>query len=200
MTQKLNIGAHAGAELIRGGGGGVVDKFGRPFSQKVQIASVWTIEHWRQGVLLKRLIESNICPDEFINYMLDAGIGGATAIDPWYVFIYENNASLAAGMTYASHAAYTECTAYTGDRPLWDHAGATAKVITSAASKASFTMSGTKTIYGCGLVGGGTTPQTKADIAGGGTLGPVAAFTGGSISVVATDILKVYMQITGSDV
>lgn len=197
--QKLKMGARAGAELIRGGGG-IVDKFGRPYSQKVQIASVFTVEHWRKGVMIDKRVSPNICPDEFINHVMDAALAGGTQIDPWYMFIYENNASLTAGMTYASHAAYTECTAYSGNRPTWDQAGVAAKVITNSASKASFTMTGTKTVYGCGMVGGGTTPETKGDIAGGGKLGPVAAFTGGSVSVVDTDILKVYMQITGSDV
>jgi len=199
MGQKFNMGAKAGAELIPGGRG-LVHKFGRSENQIIQISSIWTIEHWRQGVMINKLIESNICPDEFINYMLDAGLAGGTAIDPWYCFVYENNATLAAGMTYASHTAFTECTAYSGNRPLWDQAGASAKVITSAASKASFTFSATKTIYGCGIVGGGSTPTTKGDVAGGGTLGPVAAFAGGSVGVIDTDVLKVYMAVTGSDV
>lgn len=199
MTQNFSMGAKAGADLIPGGRG-LVNVFGRPERQIVKISSVWTIEHWRQGRLLRTLVEKNICPDQFINHVLDSALAGGTQIDPWYMFIYENNASLVSGMTYSSHAAYTECTAYSGNRPVWDQAGVAAKVITNSASKASFTMTGTKTIYGCGLVGGGTSADTKGDVAGGGTLGPVAAFTGGSVAVVDTDILKVYMQITGSDV
>lgn len=197
--QKLKMNVTAGAELLRGGRG-PVHRFGRPESQIIRISSVWTVEHWRQGVMIDKRVQENICPDEFINHMLDVGLGGGTQIDPWYVFVYENSASLVAGMTYASHAAYTECTAYSGNRPLWDQQGVSAKVISSAASKASFTFSATKTIYGCGLVGGGSTPTTKGDVAGGGTLGPVAAFAGGSVGVVDTDVLKVYAAITGSDV
>lgn len=199
MSQKLKMGVRVGAELIRGIGG-IVNRFGRPMSQKVMIASVFTVEHWRRGIMIDKRISPNICPDEFINHVLDSALAGATQIDPWYMFLYDNNATLAAGMTYASHSAYTENTDYGSTRPVWDQAGASSKVITNAASKASFTMDDTATIYGCGIVGGGTTPSVVADVAGGGTLGPVAAFTGGSIGVVNLDVLKVYMQITGSDV
>lgn len=186
MNQKMDLGAVAGALLERKN------------SQKMQIASQWVIEHWRGDDLLAKRIEENLCPDEFINHVLDVALSGGAQITSWYLALFSNNHSPVAGNTYAAPG-YTEADGYDETtRPQWNEAGVSAKTITNSANKATFTMDGTDgTIYGAALV----SVNTKNDTAGGGILGPVAQFTGGAITgIVDDDVLKVYMTITGSDV
>ena len=162
--------------------------------------SFWEWEHWRDGQLIDSWADGNLCTDEGINYYLDAAFSGATAITSWYVALFEDNHTPAAGDTYAVPG-YTESTAYDeANRPGWQEAGVSSKTITNSANKASFTMNASKTIYGASLVGGGSAPQTKGDTAGGGTLFGMAQFSSGSKPVVDDDILKVTITITGSDV
>ena len=172
------------------------------FRQKIKICSVWTIEHWRAGELLAKRVEENLVPDEFINHVLDVALSGGTQITAWYLALFSDDHTPAASDTYAVPG-YTEADGYDeSTRPQWQEAGVSAKSITNSANKATFTMDGTDTtIYGAALVGGGTAPSTKNDVAGGGTLGPVAQFSGGAItSIAGDDVIKIYMTITGSDV
>ena len=194
MNSIFNLGARVGTQIIRK----VKEWLTGEASQKIKIGSIWTIEHWRGGQLLTTRIEENLCPDEFINHVLDIALSGGTQITNWYLALFSNNHSPAAGNTYASPG-YTEATGYDETtRPLWNEGGVSAKSITNSANKATFTMDGTDgTIYGAALV----SDDTKGDTAGGGVLGPVAQFTGGAITgIVDDDVLKVYMTINGSDV
>lgn len=175
--------------------------FRRP-QHKLNLGAIFHLEHWRGDKLIAERHDENLCPDQFINYMLDAGLSGGTPITAWYVLIFNDNFTADGDETYAVPG-FTESTDYDeATRPAWTEAGVSSKVITNSASKATFTMNGTDTsIYGAALVGGGSTPSTKDDQAGGGTLGPVAQFTGGAVTgIVADDVLKVYITITGSDV
>lgn len=175
--------------------------FKRP-QNKFNMGAIFHLEHWRGDKLLAERHEENLCPDEFIDYMLDAGLSGGTPITAWYVLIFNDNFTPDGDETYATPG-FTESTDYDEvTRPAWTEAGVSSQVITNSASKATFTMNGTDTsIYGAAIVGGGSNPSTKDDQAGGGTLGPVAQFTGGAVTgIVADDVLKVYVTITGSDV
>jgi hypothetical protein len=156
--------------------------------------SFWEFELWRAGKMIDHWVDHNLCTNEGIDYYLDVAFSGGTAITSWYVALFEDNHSPAAGDTYAVPG-YTECTAYDeANRPGWQEAGVSSQIITNSANKASFT------IYGASLVGGGSTPATKGDSVGGGTLFGSAQFASGSKSVVDDDILKVTVSITGSDV
>jgi hypothetical protein len=175
--------------------------FARP-GNKLNMGAIFHLEHWRKDQLLAERHEENLCPDEFINYMLDAGLSGGTPITAWDVLLFNDNHTPSSTDTYATPV-FTESTAYDeSTRPAWTEAGVSSKVITNSASKATFTMTGVDTsIYGAALVGGGTGASTKDDQAGGGTLGPEAQFTGGAVTgIVDDDVLKVYITITGSDV
>jgi hypothetical protein len=166
--------------------------------QKVKIASVWTFEHFRAGVKIGERVVENLCPDEFINYMLDAGLSGGTQKTSWYLALFSDDHTPAASDTYASPG-FTEADGYDeATRPAWSEAGVSAKQITNSASKATFTMDGTDTtIYGAALV----SDNTKGDsVASGAVLGPVAQFSGGALTgIVDDDVIKVYMTVTGSD-
>lgn len=167
--------------------------------EKMIFQSVWDWELWRDGKLVDAWIERNLCTDEGLNSILGQAFSGVTQITGHYVLIYNTNTTPVAAMTYASPQ-FTETTHYDeANRPTWQEAGVSSKSITNSANKASFTMSTAETIYGAALIGGGSTPDTKGDKAGGGTLFNVSAFTGGSKSVQNNDVLKVSVTLTISD-
>jgi hypothetical protein len=167
--------------------------------EKALLTSSWEWEHWRDGKLIDQWVENNICTDEGLNHVLDSTFSAATQITDWYVVIYNTDTTPVAGMTYASPQ-FTESTHYSeANRPVWQEGGASAKSITNSANKASFTMSTSETVYGAGIVGGGSADSTKGDKAGGGVLYNVSDFSSGSKSVASDDVLKVTVSLTISD-
>jgi hypothetical protein len=163
------------------------------------LTSKWKWEHWRKGEIIDKWVETNICTDEGLESVLGQAFSDVTQITTHYVGIYNTNTTPVAGMTYASPQ-FTESTHYDeANRPTWQEAGVSSKSITNSANKASFTCSTSETIYGGFLVGGGSTPSTKGDAAGGGVLFNVSAFSGGSKTVVDDDVLKVTVTLTISD-
>ena len=180
--------------------------FERP-QHKLRLGAIFHCEHWRKGDLIGEHHAENLCPDEFINYMLDVGLSDATQMVDGYVLIFNDNHTPSASDTYATPG-FTESTAYDETtRPAWVEAGVSSKTITNSASKATFTMTGTDTsIYGAALVLGvhatdGNIDTKDDQTASPGVLGPEAQFTGGAVTgIVDDDVLKVYITITGSDV
>jgi hypothetical protein len=194
MRQKLDFFAVANAIIER-----VRDMITRVKRQKIVYGAIFRVEHWRGDQMLASRVDENIVPDEFINYALDVALSGGTQLSSWYLALFSDNHTPAAGDTYATPG-FTEADGYDeATRPAWSDAGVSAKTITNSASKATFTMDGTDaTIYGCALV----SHNTKNDTAqSGAKLGPVTQFSGGAITGIADDdVLKVYMTITGSNV
>jgi hypothetical protein len=166
---------------------------------KVKVFSLWDVEHYRQGKLLSKTRDHNICTDQGLNSILDIMFHATTQITAWYVAIFESDSTPAAGNTYATPGV-TESSAYTeGTRPAYVEAAASGKSMTNTASKAQFSINNTKTIYGGMLVGGGSAATTKADVAGGGTLFCSSRFTTEK-SVTSGDVLYVTITIASSDV
>lgn len=165
--------------------------------ERMFIESSWQWEHWRDGVLIDKWVDHNICTDEGLEHVLGVAFSDVTQITTWYVLLYNTDTTPVAGMTYACPV-FTESTHYTeANRVEWQEGGVSTKVITNSANKASFTMSTAETIYGAALV----SDNTKGDkAASGAVLYNVAAFSGGSKSVASSDILKVTVQLTISDV
>lgn len=166
--------------------------------EKFLVKSIWNWELWRKGKLIDEWKEDNICTDEGLNALLNIMFHAATQLTTWYVLIFETNTTPAAGTTYATPV-WTECTAYGATRPEFVEAAASSKSLTNSANKAEFTMTATKTIYGAGLVAGGTDANTKGDAAGGGTLYCASKFAA-SKAVENLDVLKVTITLTSSDV
>ena len=167
--------------------------------EKALLSSNWEWEHWRDGKMIDEWADHNICTDEGLNNLLDVHFSVGTQITDWYILIYNTNTTPATGMNYATKV-FTESTNYSGaNRPGWTEAGPSSKSITNSANKASFTMSTAETIYGAGLVGGGSAADTKGDSAGGGVMYNVSDFSGGSKSVASDDILKVTVTLTIAD-
>lgn len=162
------------------------------------LGSVWSWEHWRDGKLIDKWTDHNLITDEGIEYIMDAALSGRTPITDFYLILFEDDHTPSGDDTYAVPG-FTETEAIDeSTRPSWEEAGVTSKVITNSASKGTFTFNASKTIYGGALVGGGTDPDTIADVAGGGVLICENQFTSGSKAVESTDVLKVTCSMTGS--
>lgn len=114
----------------------------------------FTVDHIRDGELIDREELSNLVTNEGLNHILDVVLHGTTQVSPWYIGLFEANYTPVATVTAATiTAASTESTAYDeSTRVVYDEAAAAAQSVTNSASKATFTMNGTKTIYGAFLI------------------------------------------------
>jgi len=140
----------------------------------------------------------NLITNQGLNHPLDVLLHGVTQIATWYVALFEDDHTVAAGDTYATPG-FTECEAYTeATRPAYVEAAASGQSITNSANKAVFSINDTKTIYGAALVGGGTGASTKGDAAGGGTLLCAAKFSA-SKAVSSGDTLNVTYTLSMAD-
>ena len=164
----------------------------------IKLTAHWEWEHFRGGKLIDQWEYDNVCTDEGLDHMLDSTFDAATQITAWYVEIFESDTTPDGDTTYAVPV-YTPSTSYDeATRPVYTAAAAASQVTTNAASKAVFTISATKTIYGAALVGGGAAATTKGDVAGGGTLFSASKFTAAK-AVVDDDVLNVTIAITLAD-
>lgn len=129
----------------------------------------------------------NLVVTEGRNFALDTLFEGAAYTAAWFMGLV-NGASAptyAAGDTMASHAGWTEVTAYAaGTRPAPD-LSANASAGSKSAAAVGFAINGTATIAGCFL----TTNSTKGGTTG--VLYSVGSFTGGNRAVVDGDTLNV---------
>ncbi len=167
--------------------------------EKFLIKSIWNWEQFRNGKLIDKWQEQNICTDEGLNALLDIMFHSVTQLTTWYVLIFESDTTPAAGTTYAVPV-FTECTTYDeATRPEFVEAAASSKSISNTANKAEFTISASKTVYGAALVAGGSAAPTKGDVAGGGTMYCASQFSS-SKAVEDDDVLKVTVTLTSSNV
>lgn len=141
----------------------------------------------------------NTLTNEGLNHILNIILHADTQITTWYCTLVETDTTASTAMTYAVPV-YTESTAYDeATRPAYVEAASTAQSTTNSASKAVFTISATKTMYGASLVGGGTAATTKANTAGGGTLLCYAKFAT-SRAVLDDDIINLTYTVTAANV
>lgn len=128
-----------------------------------------------------------------LNILLDATFKTGIAAPAWYVGLKDSSGGIVAGDTMASHAGWTESTAY-GDpfsaRPAFTPGTIAAGSVDNSASKASFTMDATTTIYGAFLTDNDGSLELNT-----GTLYGVGDFAT-SRSVIATDVLNVTVTLT----
>lgn len=136
----------------------------------------------------------NIITNEGLDHILDVLLHGDTQTDPWYCLLFDTNTTPLATHTYAVPG-FTESEDYDeATRPEYEEAASSSQSITNSANRATFTMSGTTTIYGAALV----SDNTKGDVAGGGILLCSGLFTNEKI-VNDDDILELSYTLTASD-
>lgn len=115
------------------------------------------------GVVKDHWFSKNIVTDEGINKLLNI-TANLASLTNWYVGIYEGVYTPVAGDTAATFpGSATETSAYAeSTRQQWIPASSTSKQLTNTASKATFTFTSSKTIYGAFV----TTVSTKGATTG----------------------------------
>lgn len=120
-------------------------------SQKAKIGFKYKFEVLDNGIVIAETeFTDNIMPTAALNHVLDVLMGGGAQYLNWYCGLYEGNWTPLAGSTMTSLIAdATECTAYSeATRPAFVADAISAGAIYNTASKAEFTFTSDKTIYG----------------------------------------------------
>ena len=152
----------------------------------------------REMKLIGKSFTTEVVTAQGLNKLLNVMFNAATQITTWYCVISETNTAGDDALTYAVPS-FTEWQAYDGaTRPEYVEAAASGKSMTNSANKASFTANATKTLYGAGLVGGGTDPTVKANTAGGGTLYDYGLFAVAQ-PVISANVVSLTLTLTGAD-
>jgi len=158
-------------------------------NEKAQAKMVWTmVAKDSQGNVKWTDEGKNLIVNTGLDYLLENDIVASTL----YIGLTDASPTVAAGDTMASHSGWTEVTAYDeAARPAWGQ-GAASGGVTTNATAATFTASGTTNVGGGFL----TTVATKGGTTG--TLFSVKAATEGNRALVAADTLDVTISLTVS--
>jgi hypothetical protein len=187
MIDTLKMQQQAGCELVRPAA---------KVADQLHARGRFQVEHWRGGKLIGKYDIRNAITNEGKDKLLNVMFHGVTAIGTWYILLVDGAGSptLAAADTYAQingTNGWDEFIAYTESvRGEWTEGAAASQSITNS-SPVVFNINGSGSVYGLGVVGGGSTPSTKNDAAGGGSLWAAAQFSSGTVSVLNGDQLKV---------
>lgn len=162
---------------------------------KLALGGRFLVQHVRNGEVIDEEDLKNLVVNEGLNHILDVVLHGSSQVTTWYLGLFEGNYTPVATVTAATiTAASTECTAYDeSTRVAYDEAAASGQSITNAASKATFTMNASKTVYGAFLV------SASAKLATTGVLLSAARF-GSSKAVVDDDQLLLTYTFNASSV
>lgn len=161
-------------------------------------------EHWRRGLLIAIHRMPNGIVNEGKDSIFDVYFDAATQITTWYMLLIDNAnfTALASDDTYDDidqagngwdeYQTYTDAgnADSTVTRPIWNPDPASGQSITNGTQEV-FDMTGTGTVKGIGIVGGGAGSATKGDHAPDGTLWATALFDQGDTAVVNGDQLKI---------
>jgi len=166
--------------------------------EKVKAGGVFSIQCFdKDGKLKWEDKEHNLVVNVGLKDMNDKYFTGSAYTAAWFIGLYGAGASNtpAAGDTAASHAGWTEVTAYSqATRPAATFAAATTadpSVITNSASVAVFSINGTTTVGGAFLISNNTKGGTT------GILFSAADFQSpGDRAVVSGDTLNVTYQFS----
>ncbi len=162
----------------------------------MKFKGVFTVVHKdRQGKILSREEFENLVTNEGYDYLLNAALHGSTAISDWYFAPWTTNNAAAATQTYASPG-NTEINAQIDEsaRQEWGEGASSSQSVTNATA-ATITANTDVTVYGCGIVGGGSAASTKGNTAGGGTLLATALF-GSSKTLASGETLDLTYTIS----
>lgn len=187
-----------GARIIRPGGfggGGLLRGAWKITARDLLGRVKWVDELGHVDVRTGLWIPHNLIVNAGLDYILDAGLSGGTPITTWYVGLTDGTPTPAAGDTSASHAGWTEVTAYDeAVRQTWVDAGVSGQSCTNAASPATFTIDTNGTTVGGAFL---ISVSTKGGSTG--TLYAVGAFSAGDKSLDDNDTLDVTAAFTMSD-
>ena len=146
----------------------------------------YTIEVIRGGAVVDSETVHNLMPEEGRNHAVSVITKGATQVPAWYIGLFEGNyvpVDSDKASTFPTSA--TECTAYLpATRVEFVEGAVAAGVVENTASRAEFTATAAKTIYGAFLV----SAQAKGAITG--VLMSAARFTAPKVLQI-DDVLRV---------
>jgi len=164
-------------------------------SNAIKMGGQFLVEHMRGGEKIDEFLCDNIVVNEGLDHALNVILTGGTQVGTWYLGLFEGNYTPVPTVTGATiAAASTETTAYTETtRQTYNDAAASAQSVTNSASRATFTMNATKTIFGAFLASNATRGATS------GVLFSAARFSA-SKSVVASDQLLLTYTFNASSV
>jgi len=136
----------------------------------------------------------NLVVNEGLDDLLDKYFKGSSYTAAHYVGLTDGTPTVAAADTMASHAGWSEVTAYDeANRPSFTPGSVSGQSVDNSASKATFTIStNSTTIGGCFL----TTDNTKSGTSG--TLYGAGAFSAGDKTLDDNDTLEVTVTCTTS--
>ena len=110
----------------------------------------YTIEHLRNGELISKEVCHNMVPTAGLNHTLDVLLKNGTSYPAWYVGLYEGNYVPVSSVTMATlptdcseTTSYSELTRVTFTPGTVANGG-----VDNSGSKAEFTFTASKTIYG----------------------------------------------------
>ena len=146
----------------------------------------YTIEVIRGGAVVDSETVHNLMPEEGRNHAVSVITKGATQVPAWYIGLFEGNyvpVDSDKASTFPTSA--TECTAYLpATRVEFVEGAVAAGVVENTASRAEFTATAAKTIYGAFLV------SAQANGAITGVLMSAARFTAPKVLQI-DDVLRV---------
>jgi hypothetical protein len=156
-------------------------------NEKAQAKMVWTMVAKDARGNVKWTDEGkNLIVTEGLNYLLENDLVASTL----YIGLTDASPTVAAGDTMASHAGWTEVTAYDeAARPAWGQGAASGGVITNATA-VTFTASSSIDVGG-GFLTTGSTKGATTDV-----LLSVKEASEGNRALVAADTLDVTISLT----
>lgn len=156
---------------------------------------IWTLEAFDKNGNPKWTQEfKNTVVNTGLNDALDKWLKGSGYTAAFYVGLTDGTPTVNAADTMASHAGWTEVTAYDeSTREVLTLGSVSSQSVDNSASKASFTISTNSTTIGGAFL---TTDSTKGGTSG--TLISAGAFTGGDKTLDDGDTLNVTVTISAS--
>lgn len=123
----------------------------------------------------------NLVTTQGKNSLLNVGLHATTQITTWYLGLISATPTAAAGDTHASHAGWTEITAYSESvRQTFVENAAASGSIDNVGSVATFTINADGTSIGGALL---SSVSTKNSTSGSDILYAVGAFSGGNVTL-----------------
>lgn len=163
--------------------------------ERMVYAGRWQTRCWTpEGRLRWEASIENLIVNVGLDYALDVALSGGIQSTTWFIGLINATPTFAASDTMASHAGWTESTAYSQTtRPAWVDGGVSGQSVSNVGSPAVFSITAAATIAGAFL----TSNSTKGGTTG--TLYAEGAFTEGNRSVVNGDTLQVTATFTNAD-
>ena len=153
---------------------------------EAHLGTTYLIEHIRAGEVISHEEVHNLIPIEGLNHAVNVIVKQGTQSAGWYIGLFEGNYSPVAGDTAAAFpTAAVECLTYApATRPQFTAGAVAGGATDNTASRAEFTFTAAKTVYGAFLV----PTATK-----GGVVGPLlsAARFADPKNVAVDDVLRV---------